>query len=153
MPIICDWYHHDCLLSCCSIFKVLCYIHCGEFLTEVNSFIISHCFQLVKHFFQSFLISFWNRSFNWNCLFLAYLWAFWALVCRCLADSSYIISCPNWFVNTFFEKNPDFFQKSGKPPLFPFIMRIFGAKNSSFLYKSINNPLFFLFFFFFCIAI
>ena len=77
--------------------------------------------------FQSFLISFWNRSFNRNRLFLAYLWAFWALVCRCLADSSYIISCPNCFVNTFFEKNPDFFQKSGKLPLFPLSMRIFDS--------------------------
>ena len=103
--------------------------------------------------FQSFLISFWNRSFNRNRLFLAYLWAFWALVCRCLADSSYIISCPNCFVNTFFEKNPDFFQKSGKSPLFPLSMRIFDAKNFSFLYKSISNSLFFLFFFFLCIAI
>ena len=122
MPIICDWYHHDCLLSCCSIFKVLCVS-----FTEVNSFIISHCFQLVKHFFQSFLISFWNRSFNRNRLFLAYLWAFWTLVCRCLADSSYIISCPNCFVNTFFEKNPDFFKKSGKSPLFPLSMRVFDS--------------------------
>ena len=116
MPIICDWYHHDCLLSCCSIFKVLCVS-----FTEVNSFIISHCFQLVKHFFQSFLISFRNRSFNRNRLFLAYLWAFWALVCRCLADSSYIISCPNWFVNTFFEKIRIFFKKVGNPHFFPYL--------------------------------
>lgn len=113
MPIICDWYHHDCLLSCCSIFKVLCVS-----FTEVNSFIISHCFQLVKHFFQSFLISFWNRSFNRNRLFLAYLWAFWALVRRCLADSSYIISCPNSFVNTFFWKKSRFFSKKWETPTF-----------------------------------
>ena len=106
-------------------FHVVQFSRSCALFTEVNSFIISHCFQLVKHFFQSFLISFWNRSFNRNRLFLAYLWAFWALVRRCLADSSYIISCPNCFVNTFFEKNPDFFQKSGKSPLFPFFMRVF----------------------------
>ena len=134
-------------------FHVVQFSRSCALFTEVNSFIISHCFQLVKHFFQSFLISFRNRSFNRNRLFLAYLWAFWALVRRCLADSSYIISCPNCFVNTFFEKNPDFFQKSGKPPLFPLIMRVFGAKNSSFLYKSSSNSLFLLFFFFLCIAI
>ena len=71
--------------------------------------------------FQSFLISFWNRSFNRNRLFLAYLWAFWALVCRCLADSSYIISCPNCFVNTFFEKIRIFFKKVGNPLFFPLL--------------------------------
>ena len=68
--------------------------------------------------FQSFLISFWNRSFNRNRLFLAYLWAFWALVCRCLADSSYIISCPNCFVNTFFWKKSGFFSKKWEIPSF-----------------------------------
>ena len=126
-------------------FHVVQFSRSCALFTEVNSFIISHCFQLVKHFFQSFLISFWNRSFNRNRLFLAYLWAFWALVCRCLADSSYIISCPNSFVNTFFEKNPDFFQKSGKSPLFPLSMRIFGAKTP----HSFINPAAILYFFYF----
>ena len=102
-------------------FHVVQFSRSCALFTEVNSFIISHCFQLVKHFFQSFLISFWNRSFNRNRLFLAYLWAFWALVCRCLADSSYIISCPNSFVNTFFKKNPDFFKKVGNPLFFPYL--------------------------------
>ena len=123
------------------------FVHRSELVYYITLF--SACQALFSKFFNFFL----KPKFQLKSLVFGLLMSFLSLVCRCLADSSYIISCPNCFVNIFFEKNPDFFQKNGKSPLFPLSMRVFDAKNFSFLYKSISNSLFFLFFFFLCIAI
>ena len=123
------------------------FVHRSELIYYITLF--SACQALFSKFFNFFL----KPKFQSKSLIFGLLMSFlssrvslsrWQLIYNIMLK----LICQH-----FFEKNPDFFQKSGKPPLFPFIMRIFGAKNSSFLYKSINNPLFFLFFFFFCIAI
>ena len=147
MPIICDWYHHDCLLSCCSIFKVLCFVHRSELVYYITLF--SACQALFSKFFNFFL----KPKFQLKSLVFGLLMSFlssrvslsrWQLIYNIM---------PKLFCQHLFWKNPDFFQKSGKSPLFPLSMRVFDAKNFSFLYKSISNSLFFLFFFFLCIAI
>ena len=118
MPIICDWYHHDCLLSCCSIFKVLCYIHCGEFLTEVNSFIISHCFQLVKHFFSKFFNFFLKPKFQLKSLVFGLLMSF--LSSRVLLSRWQLIYniTPKTICQHLFSKKSRFFSKKWETPTF-----------------------------------
>ena len=113
MPIICDWYHHDCLLSCCSIFKVLCVS-----FTEVNSFIISHCFQLVKHFFSKFFNFFLKPKFQLKLLVFGLLMSFlssrvslsrWQLIYNIM---------PKLICQHLFWKKSRFFSKKWETPTF-----------------------------------
>ena len=123
------------------------FVHRSELVYYITLF--SACQALFSKFFNFFL----KPKFQLKLLVFGLLMSFlssrvslsrWQLIYNIM---------PKLFCQHLFLKNPDFFQKSGKPPLFPLIMRVFDAKNFSFLYKSISNSLFFLFFFFLCIAI